>query len=197
MAILVRCDIFEIQSSPASRSRLINPLLKLFEATIKKEIPSPNIRRLTLDLASLSESPASEKSAAEISRPTLSQVLIHDGAAGVGPFKLNEDGFEIQMGTDHRACSLHPGIIFTNITQKEEVISEIQALGLLGPGGLPNTEKFQWKSIPQGAATTVAAALILASVPGSYLDDSKIANEANAEKLWTVTEKIIGENFTC
>jgi hypothetical protein len=29
----------------------------------------------------------------------------------------------------------------------------MQALGVLGPDGLPNTEKFQWKTIPQGAAT--------------------------------------------
>ncbi|KAJ7690186.1 hypothetical protein B0H17DRAFT_936306 [Mycena rosella] len=40
--------------------------------------------------------------------------------------------------------------------------------------------------------------------PGSYLDDCKVANEsiappssdpANAEKLWTLTEKIVGETF--
>jgi hypothetical protein len=29
----------------------------------------------------------------------------------------------------------------------------MQAIGILGPDGLPNTEKFQWKTIPQGAAT--------------------------------------------
>jgi hypothetical protein len=51
-------------------------------------------------------------------------------------------------------------VIFANINQKEEVIPEIQALGLLGPDGLPNTEKFQWKSIPQGAE--MYAALLIA-----------------------------------
>jgi hypothetical protein len=49
-------------------------------------------------------------------------------------------------------------VTFTNITQKEEAVPELQALEILGPDGLPNTEKFQWKTIPQGAATTVAAA---------------------------------------
>jgi hypothetical protein len=43
--------------------------------------------------------------------------------------------------------------IFTNIVQKEESIPGMQALGILGPDGQPNTEKFQWKTIPQGAAT--------------------------------------------
>ncbi|KAJ7912059.1 short-chain dehydrogenase [Mycena leptocephala] len=105
------------------------------------------------------------------------------------------------------AYSLHPGVIFTNINQKEESIPGMQALGVLGPDGLPNTEKFQWKTIPQGAATTVAAAFDprINDKPGSYLDDSTVANEAvvahssdptNAAKLWTLTEKIIGEEFT-
>ncbi|KAJ6489164.1 hypothetical protein C8R47DRAFT_978113, partial [Mycena vitilis] len=44
-------------------------------------------------------------------------------------------------------------VIFTNINQKEESIPAMQALGILGPEGLPNKEAFQWKTIPQGAAT--------------------------------------------
>ncbi|KAJ6536844.1 histidine phosphatase superfamily [Mycena capillaripes] len=105
------------------------------------------------------------------------------------------------------AYSLHPGIIFTNINQKEDSIPEMQALGILGPDGLPNKEKFQWKTIAQGAATTIAAAFDprINDKPGAYLDDSTIATEtvaahssdpANAEKLWTITEGIIGEKFT-
>ncbi|KAF7360132.1 Short-chain dehydrogenase/reductase family protein [Mycena venus] len=254
--------------------------LKLSEEAIKKDVPTANIRRLTLDLASLA---GIRKAAAEVN--TYSEpihVLIHNAAATIGPFKLTTDGLESQIGTDHvgpflltkllaskllaattpsytprvifvssgahafgqgvnfdtigrpnsetyssagayfeaksaniltaielskRSKGLHPGIIFTNINQKEEAIPGMQALGILGPDGLPNEEKFQWKTIPQGAATTVAAAFDprISDKPGSYLDDSKIANEAvvshssdpaNAERLWTVTEKIIGEKFT-
>ncbi|KAJ7467429.1 hypothetical protein B0H11DRAFT_2239431 [Mycena galericulata] len=105
------------------------------------------------------------------------------------------------------AYSLHPGIIFTNLTQKEESVENLKALGMLRPDGLPNTEKFEWKTIPQGAATTVAAAFDprLNNKPGAYLDNSTVATETvaphtsdpvNAEKLWTITEKIIGETFT-
>jgi hypothetical protein len=46
-------------------------------------------------------------------------------------------------------------VIFTNINQKEDAIPGMQALGILGPDGLPNKEKFDWKTIPQGAATYV------------------------------------------
>ncbi|KAJ7153881.1 hypothetical protein C8R43DRAFT_442964 [Mycena crocata] len=105
------------------------------------------------------------------------------------------------------AYSLDPGLIFTNINQNEEAIPGMQALGILGPDGKPNKEKFQWKTIPQGAATTVAAAFDprISHQPGSYLHDSTIANESvaahssdsgNAQKLWALTEKIIGEKFS-
>ncbi|KAJ7652698.1 hypothetical protein DFH06DRAFT_1134154 [Mycena polygramma] len=121
------------------------------------------------------------------------------------------------------AYSLHPGVIDTNLTQKEESIAELQAIGLcifptpsygadwrkgmLGPDGKPNQENFHWKTIAQGAATTVVAAFDprLNDKPGAYLDDCAYAttsiaphtsDPANAEKLWTVTEKIIGEKFT-
>ncbi|KAJ6487646.1 hypothetical protein C8R45DRAFT_253807 [Mycena sanguinolenta] len=259
--------------------------LKLSEDGIKKDIPSANIRRLTLDLSSLA---GVRKAAAEVnaySEPI--HVLIHNAAAAVGPFKLTVDGLESQIATDHigpflftkllapkvlaattpsytprvvfvssgahafgpgvdlsaithpnsetytsqvayfaaksaniltaielskrskgaiNAYSLHPGVIFTNLGQKEESLPAMQAMGILGPDGLPNTEKFEWKTIAQGAATTVAAAFDprISDQPGSYLNDSQIANEAvaahssdptNAERLWTLTEKIIGEKF--
>ncbi|KAF7351425.1 Short-chain dehydrogenase/reductase family protein [Mycena sanguinolenta] len=259
--------------------------LKLSEDAIKKDVPSANIRRLTLDLSSLA---AVRKAAAEVnaySEPI--HVLIHNAAAAIGPFKLTVDGLESQIATDHvgpflltkllaakliaartpsyiprvvfissaahvfgpgvdfdaithpssetytsqiayfaaksaniltaielpkrskgaiNAYSLHPGIIHTNISQKEESTSALQAVGILGADGLPNTEKFEWKTIQQGAATTVAAAFDprISNKPGSFLDNSQIASEAvaahssdpaNAERLWILTEEIIGEKF--
>ncbi|KAJ6568790.1 hypothetical protein B0H19DRAFT_1256504 [Mycena capillaripes] len=99
-------------------------------------------------------------------------------------------------------------VIETNIIQKEESIAAMQALGILGPDGKPSTDKFaQWKTIPQGAATTVAAAFDtrLDDKPGAYLSDSTEANKdlaahssdpILAAKLWSVTEEIVGERFT-
>ncbi|KAJ7154340.1 caspase domain-containing protein [Mycena crocata] len=76
---------------------------------------------------------------------------------------------------------------------------------VLGPDGQPHPE-VPFKTLQQGAATTVAAAFdpSLNDKPGSYLDDYKAANElvhpacsdaTNGEKLWTLSEKIIGETF--
>ncbi|KAJ7766131.1 NAD-P-binding protein [Mycena metata] len=103
--------------------------------------------------------------------------------------------------------SLHPGTIFTNIQQREDTRADFVQFGLLHPDGSPNTEKFAWKTIPEGAATTVAAAFNpeLDATPGAYLIDCVEANDrraahsadfATAAKLWTITEGIIGEEFT-
>ncbi|KAJ7122143.1 hypothetical protein C8R44DRAFT_785731 [Mycena epipterygia] len=103
--------------------------------------------------------------------------------------------------------TLHPGLIYTNANQKEELRPDNLALGILHPDGTPNTEKFKWKTIPEGASTTVAAAFDtrLNDNPGAYLIHCAAANEklaahscdpVMAEKLWSVTEAIIGEKFT-
>ncbi|KAJ7054930.1 short-chain dehydrogenase [Mycena amicta] len=104
------------------------------------------------------------------------------------------------------AYSLNPGIIFTNLHQTEDAVPVMQAVGILAADGKPNTKDFQWKTIPQGAATTVTAAFDprIAATPGAYLEDCTVANEkvakhssdpAHAEKLWAVTEEIVGEKF--
>ncbi|KAJ6584456.1 hypothetical protein B0H19DRAFT_1249422 [Mycena capillaripes] len=108
------------------------------------------------------------------------------------------------------AYSLHPGArpsaIYTNIMQTETAIRELQKTGALGEDGLPIEDKYAYKTIPQGAATTLVAALdpALNDTPGAYLSDCVVANEliappssdpANAERLWTLTEEIIGETF--
>ncbi|KAJ7162904.1 NAD-P-binding protein [Mycena filopes] len=105
------------------------------------------------------------------------------------------------------AYTVQPGVIFTNIAQKEESRAGMQAMGFLTPEGLPNTTKIFWKTIPQGAATTLVAAVDtrLDATPGAYLDDCVVANEkvaahssdaTNAANLWETTEGIVGEKFT-
>ncbi|KAJ7687514.1 hypothetical protein B0H17DRAFT_1203577 [Mycena rosella] len=98
------------------------------------------------------------------------------------------------------AYSLHPGLIYTNMAQKEESIDALKATGMLGADGLPNHEKWDWKTIPQAAFDPS-----LNDKPGAYLDNCAVASDgvavhtsdpASAEKLWSITEKIIGETFT-
>jgi len=104
------------------------------------------------------------------------------------------------------AYSVHPGSVYTNILQHKEAVACFQAIGALGTDGLPMDEVYTWKTIPQGAATTVVAAFdpSLNDKPGTYLSDCVAANEliappssdpANAEKLWILTEEIVGETF--
>ncbi|KAJ7892554.1 hypothetical protein B0H14DRAFT_3854837 [Mycena olivaceomarginata] len=98
-------------------------------------------------------------------------------------------------------------VIYTNPYLNEEYIPDLKARGILTSDGLPNTEKIPFKTLAQGAATTIAAAFDprLNDKPGAYLVDSMESNKdrarhssdpANAEKLWDVTEETIGEKFT-
>ncbi|KAJ6502887.1 hypothetical protein C8R47DRAFT_1039402 [Mycena vitilis] len=104
------------------------------------------------------------------------------------------------------AYSLHPGVIWTNGMKKDGISEHLQKIGALHADGKPNTDKFPFKTIAQGAATTVVAALdpALNDKPGAYLSDCNVANEdvaahcsdpANGKKLWTITEKLMGESF--
>ncbi|KAJ7626595.1 hypothetical protein DFH06DRAFT_1443520 [Mycena polygramma] len=99
------------------------------------------------------------------------------------------------------AYSLHPG----RITKREGVSEVMQKMGILTADKQPNKD-LPWKTLGQGAATTMIAALdpTLDDKPGAYLVDCVVANgavaphssdPANAEKLWSLTENIIGESF--
>ncbi|KAF7298631.1 hypothetical protein MIND_00810200 [Mycena indigotica] len=105
-----------------------------------------------------------------------------------------------------RAYSLHPGAIYTNVFMKDTAIPMLKSVGLLNEDATPNTEAHEWKTIPQGASTSVVAAFDprLDDKSGAYLVDGAEANAqrapicselANADKLWKLTEEILGEEF--
>ncbi|KAJ7505914.1 NAD-P-binding protein [Mycena galericulata] len=107
------------------------------------------------------------------------------------------------------AYSLCPGLIYTNINKSDDadVIAAFAEHGILDENGAPSDKMgVPWKTIPQGAATTIVAAFdpSLSDKPGSYLDDCQLAPEkvaphssdpANTSKLWAATEKIVGQSF--
>ncbi|KAF8215215.1 hypothetical protein K438DRAFT_1926770 [Mycena galopus ATCC 62051] len=102
------------------------------------------------------------------------------------------------------AYSLHPGVIYTNIVQKEDNKEALIAMGVLTANGGRNTEKFSWKTLGQGAATTVVAAFDtrLDAKSGAYLEDGveakcapHCADQETAAKLWTFTEEYMFSNF--
>ncbi|KAF8218226.1 short-chain dehydrogenase [Mycena galopus ATCC 62051] len=102
------------------------------------------------------------------------------------------------------AYSLTPGAILTNFVQSEEARPELLAHGIITEDGKPNLNTpFPWKTLPQGAATIIAAALdpSLNDKPGCYLSNS-VENNAGvashssdpvmAEKLWELSERLVG-----
>jgi NAD(P)-dependent dehydrogenase (short-subunit alcohol dehydrogenase family) len=118
-----------------------------------------------------------------------------------------------------RAAAVHPGGIKTELGRyvepgrMEKVVNEInQQLAAQGKG------PFQWKSIPQGAATSVWAAVVgpADEIGGRYCenchvgktvpDDATITpvsegvrgyalDATNAEALWKKSEQLVGESF--
>ncbi|KAJ7342799.1 NAD-P-binding protein [Mycena albidolilacea] len=98
--------------------------------------------------------------------------------------------------------------IFTNILQKEETKKDMIAIGAtLTADGLPNEERWPWKTLGQGAATTLVAAVDtrVNAKPNAFLWDCVEANDKvaphcadpeTAAKLWTITEELVGEKFT-
>jgi NAD(P)-dependent dehydrogenase (short-subunit alcohol dehydrogenase family) len=118
-----------------------------------------------------------------------------------------------------RAAAVHPGGIKTELGRyvepgrMERVVSEInQQLAAQGKG------PFQWKSIPQGAATSVWAAVIASpdEIGGRYCENCHVGNTVpddapitavsegvrgyaldpnNAEALWKKSEELVGESF--
>jgi NAD(P)-dependent dehydrogenase (short-subunit alcohol dehydrogenase family) len=113
-----------------------------------------------------------------------------------------------------RAAAVHPGVIRTELSRHmppgalEKVIAEIIASQ---PKDAP---PFAWKSIPQGAATSVWAACVAdpAAVGGRYCEDCHVAEVAaapgsrggvqpyaldpeRAQELWQRSEQWVGERF--
>jgi NAD(P)-dependent dehydrogenase (short-subunit alcohol dehydrogenase family) len=118
-----------------------------------------------------------------------------------------------------RAAAVHPGVIQTELGrhvdagQLDKLIDEInQQLAAEGKG------PFQWKTIPQGAATSVWAAVVAPAdeIGGRYCENCHVghivpddvtispASEGvrgyaldpkNAEALWKKSEELVGEPF--
>lgn len=98
--------------------------------------------------------------------------------------------------------SLHPGaILATKLGRHLDLKTSASMMSqLLRHGTLTYGLSRKMKSVEQGAATTIFAALDPDVVPGGYYDDCKLqtqhvhrlaGDEALAKKLWTYTEELI------
>jgi NAD(P)-dependent dehydrogenase (short-subunit alcohol dehydrogenase family) len=113
-----------------------------------------------------------------------------------------------------RATAVHPGGIQTELGRhlKPEVIADlIKSINDATPAGAP---PFEWKTIPQGAATTVWAGFVAPAdlVGGKFCEDCHVAELAEGEQLrqgvrayaldpehakalWAKSEEMVGERF--
>jgi NAD(P)-dependent dehydrogenase (short-subunit alcohol dehydrogenase family) len=114
-----------------------------------------------------------------------------------------------------RAAALHPGGIHTELGRHldegalEALVAQINETAKASGG-----EAFEFKSIPQGAATSVWAAAVAdpAEIGGRYLEDCHVAelvegdglregvrayaiDADNARALWAKSEELVGERF--
>jgi NAD(P)-dependent dehydrogenase (short-subunit alcohol dehydrogenase family) len=118
-----------------------------------------------------------------------------------------------------RAAAVHPGVIHTELAryaepgQIEKLIEQMnQQLAAEGKG------PFQWKTIPQGAATSVWAGIVVPAdeIGAQYCENCHVGNVVpdnvtisgvsegvrayaldpkNAEALWKKSEEMVGERF--
>ncbi|KAJ6618070.1 hypothetical protein B0H10DRAFT_1947866 [Mycena sp. CBHHK59/15] len=103
------------------------------------------------------------------------------------------------------AYSLHPGAIYTNIAQKEESLEGMKALGVLGRDGkrtLRSTSRQSHREPqPPSPRPLIPDSMTNRDVPLRFRrrDQGRRAAQLRSgkcEKLWAVTEEIIGEKFT-
>ncbi|KAM0749143.1 short-chain dehydrogenase [Meredithblackwellia eburnea MCA 4105] len=105
-----------------------------------------------------------------------------------------------------QSFSLHPGAIWTNLARHMTKEDKVRMGFIDEDGNVPKDSKYVWKNLQAGASTQVTAAFDpeIAGQSGSYLVDTHVANEIaqpyalnkeSAEKLWKLSEKMVGETF--
>jgi NAD(P)-dependent dehydrogenase (short-subunit alcohol dehydrogenase family) len=122
-------------------------------------------------------------------------------------------------GSGVRAAAVHPGVIQTELARSVDP-ARLQALidQITKERAAEGKEPFQWKTVPQGAATSVWAAVVAPAekIGGNYCENCHVgevvADSAaissvsegvrgyaldpnNAEALWKKSEEMVGERF--
>jgi NAD(P)-dependent dehydrogenase (short-subunit alcohol dehydrogenase family) len=122
-------------------------------------------------------------------------------------------------GRGVRAAAVHPGVIETELARHVDP-ARIQTLigQIRKERAAEGQEPFQWKTVPQGAATSVWAAVVAPAeeIGGKYCENCHVgevvADSApmsgvsegvrgyaldpnNAEALWKKSEEMVGERF--
>jgi NAD(P)-dependent dehydrogenase (short-subunit alcohol dehydrogenase family) len=122
-------------------------------------------------------------------------------------------------GRGVRAAAVHPGVIQTELARYMEP-GQLQKLidQVTQQVAAENKGSFRWKTVPQGAATSVWAAVVARAdeIGGQYCENCHVGNivtddetitavsegirgyaldTKNAEALWKKSEELVGESF--
>jgi NAD(P)-dependent dehydrogenase (short-subunit alcohol dehydrogenase family) len=114
-----------------------------------------------------------------------------------------------------RATALHPGAIQTELGRYMTPEARDQLIANINASQPKGAAPFSWKSIPQGAATSVWASCVAdaAAIGGRYCEDCHVAeitsilgvrggvqpyalDPQRAQALWRKSEELVGERFT-
>jgi len=117
-------------------------------------------------------------------------------------------------GKGIRATAVHPGGIQTELGRYMTPETREQLIASINASQPPGAPPFQWKTIPQGAATSVWAGVVAAAdlVGGLYCEDCHVAEVIDnpafrggvrpyaldadrAKALWAKSEDMVGERF--
>jgi NAD(P)-dependent dehydrogenase (short-subunit alcohol dehydrogenase family) len=114
-----------------------------------------------------------------------------------------------------RATAVHPGAIQTELGRHMTPELIAQMMGSMNQGRPAGAPPFEFKTIPQGAATSVWAGFVASAdvVGGLYCEDCHVAepnrdpavregvrayalDPTRAKALWALSEKLVGETFS-
>lgn len=142
----------------------------------------------------------------------------YDSFAAYGATKTANALFAVEFDRRHkargvRAAAVHPGGIITGLARHMTEDSIQQMMALTRPQSGEQVTKRGFKTIPQGAATTLWAAVAAPAelVGGRYCEDCQVAELAEssttrgvrpyaldperARAVWAVSEGLVGERY--
>jgi NAD(P)-dependent dehydrogenase (short-subunit alcohol dehydrogenase family) len=140
---------------------------------------------------------------------------------GYGRSKTANILFAVEFDRRHKASGLsatavHPGAIRTELSRYLDADAQRELTEIMAKvAQLPGAKPIAYKSVPQGAATSVWAAAVAKAdaVGGSYCEDCHVAeivdapgftfagvrpyalNPERAKALWAKSEELVGERF--
>ncbi len=143
----------------------------------------------------------------------------YDPMAGYGRSKTANVLFAVEFNRRHqaqgiRAAAVHPGTIDTDLSRHQTAEAKEQMIAAINASRPAGTPEFRYKSVAQGAATSVWAGVAAPAdlVGGRYCENCSVAevvatpgartgvrpyalDPEHAKAVWALSEEMTGERF--